>query len=240
MDPLIRAVMITGKPGREYLARMAITSFLEQKYPRKQLLIVNDGEPLLKDPVEDVIEHRIPGGLTLGALRNLALDLSPPEVDYLVQWDDDDYSHPQRLRWQIDATPTGAASVLRYTTNICLGRKAPRICTPTRVPGYGFAGTIMHPAKTAFRYPEEAKGEDSKFSRQWRNAGRMHVLHNVQMPALYLRFFHGNNTWSERHILGFPRAPISLSPTERTRVLKLANTYANASAKSCSRGPGES
>lgn len=240
MDPLVRAVMITGKPGREYLARIAVNAFLEQRYPNKQLFILNDGKRLLEDPPPHVIEYAAPPGLSLGALRNMAMQMTPVKVDYLMQWDDDDYSHPMRMQWQVDRTPRGTASVLRFETHIKIGGTDPRVCVPTRKPGYGFAGTLMHPAETPFRYPETAKGEDSEFVRQWRKSDQLVVLQNEDYPALYTRLAHHVNTWSTQHIMSFPRGNVPLSNAERCRVVKLAHRYALAFAESCNRAPAES
>lgn len=222
----ICAVMVTGKPGREYLARMAIRAFQQQRYQAKRLLIVNDGTPLLAESIEGIRELIVPPGNTLGRLRNIALESMDPGIDLVVQWDDDDYSHPQRLRWQASqkfAKPT--ATVLRYEVHCNLLSGETKLCRPTRQAAYGFPGTLMHPLPTKFRYPEVAKSEDTVFLRAWRDDHRLRVLVNDKIPHLYVRFFHGLNTWSEKHVMGFPAAAMPLKPEIREEVETLRQSY---------------
>lgn len=237
MDPLVCAVMVTGKPGREYLARKAIAAFLAQTYVRKRLVIINDGERLLQSHTPSIVEVQAEPGLSLGELRNKAIELMPDDVNYLVQWDDDDYSHPSRIKWQLANTPPGMASVLRYEVHGDMRSRAIKLCMPTKMHHYGFAGTLMHPLPTNFRYPAKAKGEDSRFVKQWRENNQLKVIVNTDRPAMYLRIFHGKNTWDAAHVMGFPRAPVPLATTERHRVLTVLDDYINASAKSCNHRP---
>lgn len=235
MSVNITAVMVTGKPNREYLARMAVRSFQQQKYQAKSLLIVNDGVPLLTEPVDGIRELVVPPGNTLGALRNMALEAVDPATHLVVQWDDDDYSHPQRLRWQSNfkfAKPT--ATVLRYEIHCHMHTGEMKICRPTKQPNYGFPGTLMHPMPTKFRYPEFPKSEDTVFLRAWRDDHRLRVLVNDLQPQLYVRFFHGLNTWSEKHVMGFPASPMPISKETQAWVEGLRQEYLSASAAACS------
>lgn len=225
MQPTICAVMVTGMPGREYLARLAMRSFAEQDYPHKHLLIINDGEPLLSQKQPDITELRLCGGWSLGQLRNYALDNLPDGVQHVMQWDDDDYSHPSRMRRQLQYQGDTQASVLRYVTHCNIRTGTMRICVPTRRPSYGFPGTLMHNADTTYRYPEIGKGEDTQFVREWIRDGQLAVVNNTTSPILYVRSFHGKNTWSERHVMGFPHSGLALSHGDRHYVSKLRQNY---------------
>lgn len=229
-SPLITAVMVTGKPGREGLAKLAIRSFLEQDHPNKQLLIVNDGTPT---PTEllgpTVTEMRPEPGQRLGALRNLALDNLPAGTDFVVQWDDDDYSHPSRLRVQLQTMDRLAASVLRFIVVCNVRTGGIRVCLPTRKGGYGFAGTIMH-KPTEVRYPNHPRGEDTEFIRALRRETQIGIYLNEQYPGLYVRLYHGLNTWSERHMMQFPTAGIKLQTSEQRRIEALLAEYKQAVA----------
>lgn len=225
MQATICAVMITGKPGREYLARMAVQAFRNQDHQHRHLLIVNDGEPLLTTPEANMTELRPEHGWSLGKLRNYALDNLPAGVDYVMQWDDDDYSHPTRMRRQLTYQAGMPASVLRFVTHCHLQAGTMRVCTPTRRPQYGFPGTIMHAAATSYRYPEIGKGEDTDFIRHWIRNKQLAVVNNTTSPTLYVRFFHGLNTWSERHIMRFPHAGIPLMQDGIRYVSKLRRDY---------------
>lgn len=220
----ICAIMITGKPGREYLARMAVKAFLAQTHKDKHLLIVNDGRHILDTELPQVQELLVTPGHTLGKLRNVALDRLDPNIDAVVQWDDDDYSHVRRLEYQ--SMRTEVASVLRYEVHCNLLTREIRVCLPTRQGGFGFAGTLMHKVPTQFRYPEKAKGEDSEFVREFRYARQLRVIDNRLDPALYVRFFHGLNTWSEKHVMGFPNCPELLDGLTTSYVQQLCDDYA--------------
>ena len=58
-------------------------------------------------------------------------------------------------------------------------------------------GTILARKKGDVSYAEIAKGEDTEFLKRFQEKYRVVVWHNP--PRYYLRFIHGNNTWSERY-----------------------------------------
>ncbi len=228
--PLITAIMVTGKPGREGLARLAIRSFRDQTYPNKHLLIVNDGIPTPPELLgPQITELRPSPGQRLGWLRNHALDNLPAGTEYVVQWDDDDYSHPSRLKVQLDTMDRLHASVMRYIVVCNITTGAMKVCLPTRKTGYGFAGTIMH-KPTSIRYPNHPRGEDTEFIRALRRETQIGIYMNDQHPGLYVRTYHGLNTWSERHMMQFPPSGIKLKPVEQKRIAALIEDYRRARA----------
>jgi glycosyltransferase involved in cell wall biosynthesis len=203
--PLVSCVMVTGKDAEHYkMAELAIESFSDQLYPNKELIIINDG-PQEMNPCKPLVrEVRIPywedpeKKLSLGALRNIGLDEA--KGDWICQWDDDDYSHPTRIVYQMAVRREGACVMLqnqiRY--NVLTNTAGHVECT------VGHAGTIIHPKEVTHRYPEQGKSEDAVF---WvDNWGDNRVVLNNNPgwypgPALYLRFYHGHNTWDEGHVM---------------------------------------
>jgi glycosyltransferase involved in cell wall biosynthesis len=196
--------MITGKsPERRPMALAAVRSFLAQNYAPMELLIINDGGI----PLMDVVSRQVGGLLiremavekqpTLGHLRNIGLENANGE--YIAQWDDDDWSHPDRIAYQMEYAkklqiPVTLEAQIRYSfksNNAFVVRQYPR-------PDYavGIPGTVLHP-KTDLRYPEEALHEDTHFLKQFE---KVHIIHNS--PTLYIRFSHGANSWDEKHIMG--------------------------------------
>ena len=216
LAPLVSAIMITGKsPAREPMARVAVEAFLAQTHPRKELVIVNHGGSPLEIGHPSVRELVVPPGerLMLGDLRNLGLSAASGE--WVLQWDDDDWHAPERMAVQLHhAHDPAAAVLLRSQIRYCFQTGAARVLSL----GEGIDGTILHHRLVAFRYPSLAQAEDSKFAAQF--AKRVVVPNDA---ALYVRFVHGANTWSEKHIMGElagRRADVRLSPGQRARLFE--------------------
>lgn len=92
---------------REWL-RKAIACFQRQTFQSKELLIVNEGAPVedLAAGLPDVRIVQIRNRLTTGAKRNLCCELARGQV--IVHWDDDDWSHPERIAEQVELLRKGA------------------------------------------------------------------------------------------------------------------------------------
>lgn len=104
MPPLVTCVCLTTHPKRAAFLGDALVSFRAQTYPERELLIVNDGAPLVS-LVEDVRVVNLPAkldGWTVGEKRNVGVRLALG--DYLATWDDDDVSFPERLQEQVEQT----------------------------------------------------------------------------------------------------------------------------------------
>ena len=95
----------------QFLPR-AIKCFLGQEYPKKELLIVDDGASALhlipQDPRIRYINFK--GRLKIGEKRNFCNENAIGEL--IAHWDDDDWSHPRRLGEQIALL--GAGKVTGY------------------------------------------------------------------------------------------------------------------------------
>ena len=108
--PLVTAVMLTGHDARRRpLADLAIECFLNQTWEHKNLLIINQGERFnIPDPQireflvkDDWNIGSLPASsITIGMLRNIAHEYA--DAEYLINWDDDDYYHPERIAVQMD------------------------------------------------------------------------------------------------------------------------------------------
>ncbi|MDT5047338.1 MAG: hypothetical protein QOE48_5742 [Mycobacterium sp.] len=99
-QPLVSCIMPTY--DRRQFVGPAIRYFLNQDYPNRELILVDDGS----DPVADLVPAdsriryvRLSDRRTIGAKRNLACEQSNGEL--IVHWDDDDWSAPWRLDYQI-------------------------------------------------------------------------------------------------------------------------------------------
>lgn len=215
-DMPVTAVMVTGKSEERLpLAVAAAEAWQQQDYagPRT-LLILNDHPtmrvaPYLSDDLR-VTEVILPKQPTLGHLRNLMWQYI--DTPYAIQWDDDDLPWSDRLSWQVDHTDEGQASILKWELQVDLHSDRPQDvfanCGKTSRVG-GFAGTLLWPVDIPCRFPELPKAEDTEFVLGLRKYCRVQVLDNI--PQLYVRLYHGNNTWSRRHIM-------SLKPGSRPAV----------------------
>lgn len=225
MSCLVSAVMITGKdPRRNQLAIKSIISFLAQTWINKELVVINDGEPLGADhwsqpaqngyPAVEIREimiaypaiHPAPPRLTLGELRNRGLQEAKGE--YICQWDDDDFSHEERIERQMQLALEHPGCPVTLSHQIRVGLKNGNALVWKGMPlrdgrDCGIVGTILHP-KTVIGYAAEGKHEDSHFIAKWPD---VRVLNNVDHPELYIRTYSGYNTFGERHVLSYVAGP---------------------------------
>jgi len=155
--------------------------------------------------------------LKLGELRNLALDTLQADLELhaadknrfnisrsiWVQWDDDDFHHPQYLsRMYAEMVRNNAdAVVLREQIMYAWGPKLNWGDTKDQVSinPKGIMGTIMSRV-TPLRYPAKAeKGEDSVFYRKLKSKSKVIIWDNAEIPHIYVRLVHGANTWQRTH-----------------------------------------
>jgi glycosyltransferase involved in cell wall biosynthesis len=192
--PLVSCIMPTC--NRRRFVGQAIWYFLRQDYPRRELVIVDDGEDAVGDLVPDdarIRYVRLPERQSVGAKRNVACRLSQGEL--ICHWDDDDWMAPNRLRVQVTALRDSGAEVcgtrelLHYRPqagDAWLYRSMPDD-GPSLVGGtllYRRAGWQAHP------FQDRQVGEDTTFVRQF----PLDRLHAVADHGFYVAVLHGRNT----------------------------------------------
>lgn len=203
-DPLVTAVMVTSNKGlRAELARQSAICFLEQNYLNKELLVVmdhNSPDLMIFDPSIRVVRGH--EGATLGELRNVGIEESAGE--YIIQWDDDDWHREDAIVYQLRELQTCDLAG-RPFDGCCLTQQIRYSFADNA--GYvkacpvGHAGTIMHRKAVDIRYNSERRSEDATFwKRFWEPPFNCKTL--VNDPGIYLRFYHGANTWDRQHIMG--------------------------------------
>src|SRR5215472_8184223 len=214
---MISCLMVTL--DRLELAKLAILSYAQQSYPSRELVIVSDGQERFRSALTDYVkklgaaEVRLiypgAGEWTLGALRNISMKAARGGI--ICQWDDDDYSHPDRLAIQAEHMASQAAEASFFTDHLQyiepegflswidwsidgrnegLMRLAP--------------GTLMMRRNPRFRYPESGpdarRGEDWVFMESLCAAVRVAPFSGA--GYLYLYRYHGRNTYSREHHCG--------------------------------------
>src|SRR6267154_6816708 len=93
VQPLASCLMPTA--NRRRFVPQAIRYFLAQDFPKKELIIIDDGEEVAGDlvPEDERIRYlRLPAKTVLGEKRNRAAAEARGEI--IVHWDDDDWCAP--------------------------------------------------------------------------------------------------------------------------------------------------
>ena len=194
--------MVTA--NRSALARRAVQCYLQQTYPNKELVIVDDGEedygPVLTEVPADELRYiklKPAPGQVLGTLRNRSLEEATG--DLMAQWDDDDWYHPERIERQAGVLQMGADAC-------CLAGSLMHVDHPDYFDlpyvGYlpdGIPGTIVHRRDDSIRYPSERAGEDTTFLDHWRQ--KRYTKLPADQAGLFIRCFHGSNTWEMNHFV---------------------------------------
>jgi glycosyltransferase involved in cell wall biosynthesis len=208
--------MVTaGGPERMPWLSAALAGYCQQRYPNRELVIVMDNPRSdSRARLERKLERcRVPNArlvcpprkMTLGALRNLAMDHSRGEI--LCVWDDDDVHPPDRIALQLrHLQRTGSNGVL---LGDCLhlfmqdGRCYWVNWTRTRYGG--LPGSLMirkdtHDVRYAESGGSSRSGEDTDFLDRLAGEARIALLRAP--PFLYVYRFHGTNTFNLAHHAG--------------------------------------
>jgi hypothetical protein len=205
--PDIYCIMITNK-SRERFINVAINNFLLQTYKKKKLVILNhsnDFEVLSQERKDllgidkvgtDVNELHIDRDshhFSLGALRNLALDLFVPDESVWTTFDDDDWRSPSYV-----------TDLYRQMSNNNLDL----VFLKNRLEhnmnnGYTFKsqfsnGRAFFLAKKYEKirnlYDDVDALEDTQIAVKYRNYGKNKIGTFNNDASLYIRMIHSNNT----------------------------------------------
>jgi O-antigen biosynthesis protein len=100
MQPLVSCVMPTW--NRRAFIPAAIDCWLKQTYENRELIILDDGEEPIEDliPDDDRILYAFDQKRCTGDKRNKVNELAQGEI--ICHWDDDDWSDPERIQFQVD------------------------------------------------------------------------------------------------------------------------------------------
>lgn len=97
-SPRVSCIMPTR--DRSTFAHLAVGDFLDQSYPDKELIVLDNGETPVTLPSHPSIRYvRHARHDPIGTLRNVACELASGE--YIAHWDDDDWYAPWRLDYQV-------------------------------------------------------------------------------------------------------------------------------------------
>jgi predicted O-methyltransferase YrrM len=249
--PLVSCIMPTA--DRRDFARLALRYFLDQDYPNKELIVVDDGTNAIGDLFEglpNVTYLHLPDRATIGEKRNVACREARGEL--IAHWDDDDWYAPGRLSHQVGPIAAGEADVTGllgdcvlvlpdafWATSPDLHRRMFR--------GDVHGGTLVYQRSLiteGLRYPELDLGEDASFLEQALEKGKR--LARLENPGMFVYVRHGRNAWSfaPGSFLdpdGWIRidAPGSIPATILTRIQKAAQQLGAPTLPDSAREPAE-
>lgn len=201
-QPKVSCLTVTA--NRKHLMKRAIRCFQNQTYHNKELVIIDDGQQdldnlltaLPADQVNYIKLEKKPEN-TLGKLRNRSLEEA--SGDFLVQWDDDDWYHPDRISIQAQTLINGYDACCLSGALMHLDEE-PYMHHP--YVGYlpdGVPGSIMHRADSDIRYPHTRRAEDTVYLNEWMERRYKQLPDNYS--HLFIRCYHGENTWEKDHFL---------------------------------------
>lgn len=173
--------------GRVNMLEESLHSFLQQNYPNKELIIVNDypEQKLIFDHPEVKIYNMPQTFTTIGAKENYATELC--NGDIVCQWDDDDVALPNHLN-NVAKLFTDDVNILHWKTGVYYNE--PNI---TEVGWIGNSGIVFR--KSAWKaiggHPIENAGYDMTFIENlYKHGGRLFA----EMPkedASWFYMWHG-------------------------------------------------
>lgn len=196
MTALVSCLTVT-KHRLDLLPR-AVTCFQRQTHPERELIVVNDADDGTEEFVASLRDERIVyvrperGDLRLGELRNLAL--AHARGEYVAQWDDDDWHHPDRLAAQVAALEETQAHICLLQRWTLAWPERQLFLLSKRRP---WEGTMVARRRELPAYEDVGHAEDSIFVEACRKQG--HRVHLLDRPDLYIYVVHGRNTYPDAH-----------------------------------------
>ena len=184
MAGVVSCLMVT-RASRTQLAKCALACFDRQTYADRELLVVSD--ETLDWPLPEKARHvYLPNVQILGDLRNASIARASGE--FVAQWDDDDWHHPQRLERQIavlrDARIDGCVLsrwILAWPARGWYAISRKRV----------WEGSIVARRRRMPCYYAVPRSEDDVVKGM-----RLGALDN---PDLYIYLVHGENAWDRGH-----------------------------------------
>lgn len=103
--------------SREILAHQALQMFLDQDWPNKEIVIVDDLDDrsfAIAPDFEGVHYHLMERRLTIGAKRNIAVKNAAGSI--IVHWDSDDSYSEDRISHQVNLLMSQGVEMVGYNT----------------------------------------------------------------------------------------------------------------------------
>jgi glycosyltransferase involved in cell wall biosynthesis len=190
---------------RPAMAARAVRSFQAQTYPHTFLVVYDNGEKaadlwsILKTSKGDLIHaYDPPAGFSIGKLRNEAIKLCP-QAEIVCHFDDDDYSHPNRIAEQVALLQSSGAACVGYSQAVFWDTVTSPVGVAWVYSGAPIGASFCYWRKTWEDLPFEdvSRGEDDRFWRALRVAGKkVLTVSGVDEEPRMIHHIHGGNTWT--------------------------------------------
>jgi len=196
--PWVSCIMPTS--DRRAFTSKAVEYFLRQDYPKRELVVVDDGEDSVRDlvPGDSHIRYIYLNQKTpVGAKRNLACEEAKGNI--ILHWDDDDWMARQRISYQVRALIKEQADICGLNRVIFynpLNSQSWLYIYQERGKPWVYGGTLCYTKKYWGKhpFPEINVGEDNYFV--WSSPLRkVTILHD---PTFYISLIHPGNTSPKR------------------------------------------
>lgn len=193
-SPLVSCIMPTC--DRRAFVPCAISYFLRQDYPDKELLIIDDGTEAIADliPTDDqrIRYVRLDRRRSVGAKRNLACEQSRGSL--IAHWDDDDWHAPHRLRYQVGELLKSKAFICGISDLLFLDTrdgKGWKYTYPAGQKAWLSGSSLLYTREfwMTHHFADISVGEDGQFV--W-SAAPERVL-KLTDPTFHVGIIHGNN-----------------------------------------------
>ena len=202
----VLCVMLTR--DRPQMARKAIECFRSQRYVNKRLLVLDTGRESCGylgdyDDVRHDWANLSLQSWTIGHLRNEAIARAGL-CDIVVHWDDDDWSHPNRLVEQVELLGASGADAVGYNSMLFWDQRQGAFAGAWLYrhpdPTYCLGTSLCYPRATWSKKPFEdtSRGEDRLFINGLKTSGVPSVglgAGTAFEPRMIARI-HGGNTCS--------------------------------------------
>lgn len=217
---LVSCIMPTHN-RREFIP-LALTCYLGQDWPHRELVVIDDGTDRVEDLFHDIegarylyrTQNDLPAHrpkTPIGTKRNWACEEARGEV--IVHWDDDDWSAPGRITDQVNRLLASGKSVTGYNKLLFwhVGRReASRYINDSAVYACGSSLCYRRDWWEKNRFAETSNGEDNDFVYKARDARQI-----VSVPGGHMLVARTHSANScPRDALSWPRIETRELPAE--------------------------
>lgn len=225
-EPLVSAILPTA--DRRDLLPLALACFRAQDWPRRELVVIDDGEDMIADVVraaglEHVIYHRMTHRHRIGTKLNFGITTA--RGDILLRWDDDDWYAPGRITDQVHRLLETGKSVTGYNTMVFWDQCRREASKYTGPPTYALGTTLCFHRRYWAAHPflDSSYGEDGEFIKCAQQALPAPDIIAVPADGMAIARIHTRNCANPSGPRSWPKAEPSEIPAAFFRDLEDVN-----------------